>query len=152
MNFRAVLLCCAFALTAFGLAPADDKAAKELKKAEGVWLFESQVVDGEKVPADHLKGVTFTVTGNKFAVKRGDEVVHAGSFKVDFSKSPKAIDATITEGTGKGTVWLGIVALDGDTLKFCFDPQGKKRPTNFGSAPGSGLLFNVHKRVKKKEK
>jgi uncharacterized protein (TIGR03067 family) len=149
MGARAALLCCVFAFAAFALAPADDKAERELKKAQGTWLFDFQVVDGEKVPAERLKGATITLKGDKFTVKLGDEVTQAGTFKVDLSKSPKTVDATISEGEGKGTVWLGIVQLDGDTLKFCFDPKGKKRPTEFKSAPGSGLLLNVHKRAKK---
>jgi hypothetical protein len=44
---------------------------------------------------------------------------------------------------------LGIYEIDGDTLKVCFDPQGKVRPTEFKSAPGSENFVNVHKRVKK---
>ena len=44
---------------------------------------------------------------------------------------------------------LGIYEIDGDTLKAYFDPQGKKRPTEFKSAPGSANVVNVHKRVKK---
>jgi hypothetical protein len=38
--------------------------------------------------------------------------------------------------------------ISGDTLKVCFDPEGKKRPTQFKGASGSQTLV-VHKRVKK---
>ena len=44
---------------------------------------------------------------------------------------------------------LGIYEFAGDTLKACFDPQGKKRPTEFKSPAGSEIFLNVHKRVKK---
>ena len=46
---------------------------------------------------------------------------------------------------------LGIYELDGDgdTLKVCFDPEGKKRPAEFKAPEGTGYFFNVHKRVKK---
>jgi hypothetical protein len=30
-----------------------------------------------------------------------------------------------------------------------FDPEGKKRPTEFKSAPGSANFVNIHKRVTK---
>ena len=69
--------------------------------------------------------------------------------KLDPSKSPKAIDVTITEGPSKGAVMLGIYEFDGDTLKVCFDPEGKKRPTEFKSPAGSQTFYNVHKRAKK---
>jgi hypothetical protein len=36
-----------------------------------------------------------------------------------------------------------------DTLKVCFDPEGKKRPTEFKSAADSQTFFNVQKRVKR---
>jgi uncharacterized protein (TIGR03067 family) len=55
---------------------------------------------------------------------------------------------TVAEGPNKGAVMLGIYEISGDTLKVCFDPEGKKRPTQFKSASGSQTLV-VHKRVKK---
>jgi len=44
---------------------------------------------------------------------------------------------------------LGIHEIDEGALKVCIDPQGKKRPTEFKSAPGSENFVDVHKRVKK---
>ena len=90
-----------------------------------------------------------TFEGDKHTVKKGDEVIQVGTQKLDPSKSPKTIDVTMTEGLNKGTVMLGIYEIDGDTLKVCFDAEGKKRPTEFKSAPGSQTFVNVHKRVKK---
>src|SRR5215217_6486567 len=77
---------------------ADDKAdaAADLKKFQGTWTTESSEMGGNKVPADMLKGLTVTFTGDKFAVKFGDEVALAGSMKLDPSKKPKAIDVTVT--------------------------------------------------------
>ncbi|HZU36492.1 MAG TPA: TIGR03067 domain-containing protein [Gemmataceae bacterium] len=130
---------------------ADDKAdvAKELKKFQGVWTFESVEAGGKKAPADQFKGVTVTFAGNKHTVKKGDQVLQVGIQKLDPSKSPKAIDVRIIEGPNKGAVMLGIYEINGDTLKVCFDESGKKRPTEFKSAPGSETFVNVHKRVKK---
>ena len=89
-----------------------------------------------------------TFEGDKHTVKKGDEVIQVGTQILDPSKSPKTIDVTMLEGPHKGTVILGIYEIDADTLKVCFDPEGKTRPTAFNSPTGSKNFVNVHKRVK----
>jgi uncharacterized protein (TIGR03067 family) len=130
---------------------ADDKAdlEKEVRKFQGTWTLESSETGGKEIPARDLKGFILTFEGDKHTLKMGDEVVQVGTQKLDPSKSPKAIDVTMTEGPNKGAVMLGIYEIDGDTLKVCFDPQGKRRPTEFKSVAGSQNFVNVHKRVKK---
>ena len=131
-------------------AGADDKAdvEKELKKFQGTWTFESVEAGGKEVPAAGFKGITVTFEGDQYTVKKGDEVIQAATQKLDPSQSPKTLDVTVAEGPNKGAVMLGIYEISGDTLKVCFDPEGKKRPTQFKSASGSQTLV-VHKRVKK---
>jgi uncharacterized protein (TIGR03067 family) len=153
MRISLVALFCAviFAMSTRSGALADDKAdlEKEAKKFQGTWTFESSETGGKEIPADDLKGFILIFEGAKHTVKKGDEVVQVGTQKLDPTKSPKTIDVTVTEGPNKGKVLLGIYEIDGDTLKVCFDLQGKKRPTEFKSAPGSENFVNVHKRVKK---
>ena len=57
-------------------------------------------------------------------------MTQAGAQTIAPSKSPKAIDVTLTEGPMKGVVLLGIYEIDGDTLRVCFDMGGKKRPNS----------------------
>jgi uncharacterized protein (TIGR03067 family) len=153
MRISFAALCCAvgFAASAGAGTQADQKAdlEKEAKKFQGAWTVESSETGGNKVPADDLKGLIVTFEGDKHTVKSGDEVVQVGTQKLDPSQSPKAIDVTMTEGPNKGDVMLGIYEFDGDTLKVCFDPKGKKRPTEFKSPAGSENFVNIHKRVKK---
>ena len=153
MRISLVALFCAVGFAASGGSGtlADEKAdlEKEVRKFQGTWTFESSETGGKKLPIDELKGLILTFEGHKHTVKKGDEVIQVGTQKLDPSKSPKTIDVTMTEGPSKGTVMLGIYEIDGDVLKVCFDAQGKKRPTEFKSAPGSENFVNVHKRVKK---
>ena len=58
------------------------------------------------------------------------------------------MDSKVTDGPNKGSVYLCIYEIDGDTLKVCFDPEGKKRPTEFKGESGAQTLV-VYKRVKK---
>jgi uncharacterized protein (TIGR03067 family) len=152
MRIALVTLLCTLVLTAFGGtgARAGEKAGveKELKKFQGTWTFESVQTGGKEAPAAEFKGMTVTFEGDKYTVKKGDEVIQAGTEKLDPSKSPKTLDVKVTEGLNKGAVMLGIYEISGDTLKVCFDAEGKKRPTEFKSASGS-QTFVVHKRVKK---
>jgi uncharacterized protein (TIGR03067 family) len=153
MRIALVTLLCTLVLTASGgtRARGDNKAdlEKELKKLQGTWTLESVEVGGKEQPAADFKGMTVIFEGDKFTVKAGDDVIQVGTDKLDPSKSPKTVDFTVTEGLSKGAVMLGIYEISGDTLKVCFDPEGKKRPTEFKSASGSQTFVNVHKRVKK---
>jgi uncharacterized protein (TIGR03067 family) len=47
-----------------------------------------------------------------------------------------------------GLPWTGVYELDGDTLRMCLAPPGKKRATKLESKEGSGLSLEVWKRVK----
>lgn len=152
MRIALVALICTLALTTSGGtgAQADDKAEgeKELQKFQGTWTFESVEAGGKKLLADQFKGMTVTFEGDKYSVQKGDKVVEAATHKLDPSKSPKTLDAKVTDGPNKGAIIVGIYEISGDTLKVCFDPEGKKRPTEFKGESGSRTLV-VHKRVKK---
>ncbi|MGO9924135.1 MAG: TIGR03067 domain-containing protein [Isosphaeraceae bacterium] len=152
MRIALATLLCTLVLTASGGtgARADDNedVKQELKKFQGTWTFESIETGGKEIPAAEFKGITVTFEGDKYAVKKGDEVIEAATQKLDPSKSPKTLDATVTEGPNQGAVILGIYEISGDTLKVCFDPEGKKRPMQFKTASGSQTLV-VHKRVKR---
>lgn len=127
---------------------ADDKADmdNELKKFHGTWTFELVQTGGKELPIDQFKGMTVTFEGDKYAVKKDDQVVEAATQKLDPSKSPKTLDVKVTDGPNKGAVIVGIYEISGDTLKVCFDPQGKKRPTEFKTAADSQTTLVVHKR------
>src|SRR6267143_875272 len=131
MRIALVTLFCALGHTTFGGtgAAGDGKVDvdKELKKFQGIWAFESVEVGGKEVPIAEFKGIRVTFEGDKYTVKKGDEVIQAATQKLDPSKSPKTLDVTVAEGPNKGAVMVGIYEISGDTLKVCFDPEGKKR-------------------------
>jgi uncharacterized protein (TIGR03067 family) len=153
MRSALVTLSCALGLVVPGGTGtrAGDKAdvEKALKKFQGVWTFESVEAGGKRAPADELKDMTVTFAGDRYTVRKGDEVIQAGTQTLDPSRSPKAIDVTVTGGLKKGAVMPGIYEINADTLRVCFDEGGKKRPTEFKSAAGSETFVNVHKRAKK---
>ena len=152
MRVALVTLLCTLGLVAPGGtgARADDQTDvdKELKKFRGTWTFESVEAGGKEVPAAEFKGMTVTFEADKYTVKKCDDVIQTAILKPDPSKSPKAFDVKVTDGPNKGSVMLGIYEITGDTLKVCFDPDGKKQPTEFKTGCGSQTVV-VHKCLKK---
>ena len=127
-------------------ATADD-AKDDLKALEGTWDLIYFERDGKEVKLQ--KDTRAINTGAKFVVKRGDEVIAAGTMKVDPSKKPKASETTYTEGPDKGKTFKGIYQIDGDTVKFCrAGSPDDDWPTEFKTKPGSGQFVAVYKRAK----
>lgn len=145
---RIICVALSLVLGLFASSILADDVEKDLKKLEGTWTFDSVEAGGNKLPAEQFKTMSVTMEGTKYSVKLNDMVVEAATQKIDSSKSPKTMDVTVTEGPNKGKVYLAIYEINGDTLKVCFDPEGKKRPTEFKGDVGSQTLV-VHKRVKK---
>ncbi|HET6572252.1 MAG TPA: TIGR03067 domain-containing protein [Fimbriiglobus sp.] len=131
-----------FSVLAIGLLVAADRRPgnenRDEGKPSGTWTFVKHDVDGKPTPDDELKAMTITFEADKFVIKKGDEVMEAGTQKMDPSKKPAEVDVTITEGERKGQTQLGIYEMTGDTLKYCFAMEGKVRPKEFKS--GSGLI------------
>ncbi len=124
-----------------------DDAKDDLKALQGTWDLIYFERDGKEVKL--LKDTKAINTGDRFVVKRGDEVIAAGMMKLDPGKKPKASETTYTEGPDKGKTFKGIYQIEGDTAKFCRagSPDGE-RPTAFKTEPGTGQLVAVYRRAK----
>jgi uncharacterized protein (TIGR03067 family) len=129
----------------FTIAEAEDKK----DPTTGKWVIESIVRDGKDSPP--LKGATrehadgaYTIT----PVKDSKATPSGGTYTVDASKSPIAIDMKAKGGNYDGKTLLGIVKVEGDTMTICFAEPGKDRPSKFESTAGSGLVLAVCKKVK----
>jgi uncharacterized protein (TIGR03067 family) len=124
-----------------------DAGEDVLMKIQGTWKFVSQEMDGKPRPKEELAKQTITFAGDKWTVHRDGKVIQAGTHKFDAGKKPAQVDAVVTEGEDKGSTMLGIYELKGDTIKVCFDPKGKERPTDFTSK--TGRMTAVVEREKK---
>jgi uncharacterized protein (TIGR03067 family) len=135
-----------------GADPPKDEAKKVQKKLQGSWKAVSVERRGESKEDDEDHCLIFD--GAKFSIKRGDQTMIQGTFKVDPSKKPKEIDMKITEdetGKHKGKTAQGIYALDGDTLKWCVaEPGTTERPKEFAAPADTKLMFITLKREKSK--
>jgi uncharacterized protein (TIGR03067 family) len=144
------------AFLALGLLVGADSPKEEVKKIQeklqGTWKPVSVEQRGESKDDDEDHRLIFD--GNKFRIKRGDQPIIQGTFKLDPSKKPKQIDMKITEdqnGEHKGKTALGIFALDGDTLKWCIaEPGTTERPKEFSAPADTKMMFITFKREKAK--
>jgi RNA polymerase sigma factor (sigma-70 family) len=145
-------------------APKSFKAyGEEIKRLAGTWEQVSLVVDGAEVPlAKGAKArITISGPGTKFTVQVGalpvSPVVSSaiapqgeGHFVFNPNLTPKwvAVYHEAKGGPDRQVPWTGVYELDGDTLRMCLAPPGKRRATKLESKEGSGLSLEVWKRVK----
>jgi uncharacterized protein (TIGR03067 family) len=133
---------------AAGILIATDAAKDDLNALQGTWSLVSDVRDGKDVPDDVVSRTTLVIKGDRFTFPEDASVGTgpSGTFQIDPSRTPKAIDSTPSSGPRKGETWLGIYEVDGDLYKANFAPPGKPRPGRFASEPGSGHLHSVWRR------
>ena len=134
-------------LVVVALAADDEAVKKEKQSLQGKWTIVAVDHDGKAV--DMWKDGVRVFEGDSYTLTTKGGESFKGTFALDPAKVPKAIDFMPAGGQYKGKTLRGIYEIDGDMLKVCFDLQGKKRPMEFKSAPGSQTFVNVHKRVKK---
>ncbi len=145
---RNMLLALAIFFWTDGSAPTEDATKKDLEKVQGDWAQVSFVVDGGKLPDDEAQALFRSMKDDKYTIFQFKKVIGKGTFKIDASRKPKTIDAATIVG-GRELTLLGIYELDQDTLKLCFAPPGKPRPTDFTSRKGSEHRLSVWEREKK---
>ncbi len=118
-------------------------------KIEGTWAATGGILEGKKVPDDEVakEKLVMILKAGKYEITAMGKQVEAGTYKIDFSKMPVAVDMTISKGTGAGKTQLGILKLDGDILTIAMgEAGGKDRPKNFDGAADVGII--IWKRAK----
>ena len=132
------------------LMPAFAQPAEEAqKKLQGTWTATKAERDGKA--AEDVVGHRLSFSGNRFQIQSKDgKRLYQGTFRVDPSRKPAAIDFEHREGPLKGKAWKGIYALDGDTLTTCDNAPNldKRRPAAFEAKSGSGYVLITFKRAK----
>jgi uncharacterized protein (TIGR03067 family) len=139
-RFVALVLVLSFSLVAWS-------ADKDGDAMQGTWVPSSAEFAGEKFPDEVRQTIKLVVKGDKYTVTVGKQV-DQGTVKVNPSAKPKTLDITSTEGANKGKTILAIYELDGDTLRVCYDLNGKDRPTEFKTRTNTQLFLVTYKREK----
>jgi RNA polymerase sigma factor (sigma-70 family) len=139
--------------------PGDDAAKKDeaidmtLRALEGAWKLVALTSNGQKAKDEDLQEIHYIFTaGGKWKARQDGRVVGRGTFTLDPTAKPKAIDVKIEETNdeaNKGKTALGIYQLDGDDLTVCEGrPGAGARPAEFAAAADSRRVLARYKRDK----
>ncbi len=111
---------------------------EEMRKFQGTWRQVACEKDGVTDPPDEQGWEPrTTITGDTFVVTLADgRVVIEGTYTLDPSGDPKAVDWTDTVGCDAGKTFPAIYTLEGDRLTLCASDGGRPRPTEFRTRPG----------------
>jgi uncharacterized protein (TIGR03067 family) len=121
-----------------------EAVAEEMEKFQGTWRQIAHERDGvADQPEERGWEPRVTFSGDTFVVRLADgSTLIKGTFKVDPTREPKALDLTDPFGADPGKTCLAIDALEGDRLIFCAADAGQERPTEFRTQPGQDLLVS----------
>jgi uncharacterized protein (TIGR03067 family) len=122
---------------------------QDLTALQGTWEQVALEADGISNPPDDLSppGAITTFSGHHFSVRTADGVLLLeGTFTLDASVNPKAIDYVDSMGPDLGKRLLAIYKLDGDTFTFIAVGEGEPRSIVFRTGPGQTMRSFVRRR------
>jgi uncharacterized protein (TIGR03067 family) len=119
-------------------------ASKEEDTLQGAWSVVSHMNNDRKSSVEDVKKMKVVIKGRTLTLSGGGDSKMEIGFKLDPSKSPKAIDLELKQGK-KQTVH-GIYELKGDLLKFAWNNSGEA-PKTFPKEPKEGTGMIVLKRA-----
>lgn len=129
--------------------PAAAALNKEVAPFAGNWQAVEIEINGRKLPDQELKTIQFLIVGNTMTSATNDGV--RITFKVFRGTTPTALDLDVAIGPNseRREHFEGIVVVEGDTFKMCWNNgQGvKQRPGEFSGADGSNNFLLVFKRL-----
>ena len=114
-------------------------SSRDLAALQGLWEQVDLEADGILNPPDELSppGALTTIRDNHFAVRTTEgALLLEGTFTLDASATPKAINWIDSIGPDLGKQLPAIYKLDGDLFIFIAADEGAPRPTIFRTGPG----------------
>jgi uncharacterized protein (TIGR03067 family) len=145
-----VVVAC-FGTVVIGMA--DDKSTDEAKALQGTWQAVDLEANGQKSSPDQVRELQVVIEGDEIYAVKPQGADPRNKFKLDTSKTPRAIDVIPLEGARKGEVVPGIYSLQDGRLRLCINLFGSnppQRPTEFKTQDGDGVVFATLERAKAK--
>jgi len=130
-------------------AAAEHEAAvdvAELARYAGSWWVVSIEANGVVSAEDERAIVVTNRPDGSWTLTVDDQQIARGINSLDPLAVPKAIDITITEGQGSGSILRGIYELSDQTRRLCFRGGTGWRPGEFSGAQGSDSVLVMFQR------
>jgi uncharacterized protein (TIGR03067 family) len=128
-----------FLTAGIAIAADDAESKKLLKELEGTYKIISMEKSGETMPAKSLDVFgNVLIKGDKFSTTRkgndGKMEMRTATIAVDATQKPAHFDGKRDDGPKKDETSLGIIVIEGETIKICVNADDKMRPTEFKSS------------------
>jgi uncharacterized protein (TIGR03067 family) len=104
-------------------------------------------LDGEKLAKKDLSAIKLVIKDEKYTVTVG-ELVDQGTVTLDLESDPTGMEIKGTKGPNEGKTIPAIYEMKDDTLKVCYNLEGKTRPKEFKTTAGSKHYLVTYKREK----
>ena len=126
----------------------DEKVKKIRAEMNGTWIPSAAELDGEKQPKQVFETIKLVIKDEKYTATVGEQV-DEGTVTLDVESDPAGMEIKGTKGPNDGKTIPAIYELKDDTLKVCYNLEGKKRPKEFKTKAGSKYYLVTYKREKK---
>lgn len=113
---------------------------------QGKWVAVQGEMAGKPLPEALLKSIQLTIEGTQYLVQA--ESPDKGEIKLGTHKSHQTMDIVGKEGPNKGKTLLAIYKTEKGKLTICYDLEGKARPSEFVTKPGSKHFLVVYEKTK----
>jgi uncharacterized protein (TIGR03067 family) len=113
---------------------------------EGTWIPISAELSGRPFPQQVLQTMRLVLTENSYVARVGD-VNDTGIVTLHSETHPSSMEILGTEGPNKGKTLLAIYEQTEDTLRVCYDLEGKNRPQEFKTQPNTQLFLVEYRRA-----
>ena len=126
----------------------DEKVKKVRAEMNGTWIPSAAELDGERLPKQVFETIKLVIKDDKYTATVAEQV-DEGTVTLDVDSDPAGMEIKGTKGPSEGKTIPAIYELKDDTLKVCYNLEGKKRPKEFKTTAGSKYYLVTYKREKK---